>query len=159
IDELLAIPRREVRVVPTLTAVAAAGEPVELASGPAHVCARAGLSDQDALDAQLVDRALDGLLGDAVHARDRRDRRQALAWCPVTAADLGADLCRDLPMWVLGRSWIDGRRVSHGIARSVASVVSERSVLIRRVPVRSCPGASCALGGILARSYDAVRAF
>jgi hypothetical protein len=97
----------EVGVVAAVGAVAAAGEPVEPAPRAADVGAGAGLGDQDALDPQLVDGALHGLLGDAEQLRHRGDRRQALAGLPVAAADALLELGGDLPVRELGGAGID----------------------------------------------------
>src|SRR6185369_2091714 len=87
--------------------VAAAGQPVEPATGAADVGARARLGDQDALDAELVDRTLNGLFGDAEQLRHGRDGRQPLAGLPVAAPDPLAELGGDLPVRELGSAGID----------------------------------------------------
>src|SRR5690606_37434421 len=87
LGEVLAVARGQVGVVAVLGAVAAAGEPVEPAAGAADVRAGARLGEQDALDPELVDRALDGLLGDPEGLRDRGDGGQPFTGGPVTAAD------------------------------------------------------------------------
>jgi hypothetical protein len=94
-------------VVAAVHAVPAAGQAVEAAPGAAHVRAGTGLGDQDALDPQLVDGALDGLLGHAEHLGHRRDRRQPLAGLPVPAADALLELRGDLPVRKLGGARID----------------------------------------------------
>ena len=103
-DELLAVPGGQVGVVAAEAAVPAPGEAVESAPGAPDVRTGAGFGDQDALDPQLVDGALHGLLGDAEHLGDGRDGRQPLARPPVAAADLGLELRGDLPVRELGRA-------------------------------------------------------
>ena len=106
-DELLTVPGGQVGVVAAEAAVPASGEAVEAAAGAPDVRTGAGFGDQDALDPQLVDGALHGLLGDAEHLGDGRDGRQPLARPPVAAADLGLELRGDLPVRELGGPGID----------------------------------------------------
>ena len=65
LHQVLAISRGELGVIPALGAVAPAGEPVQPALRAPDERPRTGTGDQQPLDAQLVDGALDGLLGDA----------------------------------------------------------------------------------------------
>jgi hypothetical protein len=109
--ELLPVPGGEIGVVAAVHPVPAAGQAVEAAAGAADVRAGAGLRNQDALDAELVDGALDGLLGHPEHLRHGRDGGQPLTRLPVTAPDAFAQLSGDLPVWKLG-----GARVNrHGM--------------------------------------------
>jgi hypothetical protein len=119
--QLLAVPGGEVGVVAAVGPVPAAGQPVEPAAGAAHVRTAAGFGDQDALDPQLVDGALDGLFGHAEHLGHRRDGRQPLARLPVAAADPLAELAGDLPVRELGGAGVD----RHAVPRLI--VMADRS--------------------------------
>jgi hypothetical protein len=104
---LLAVAGGQVGVVAAVRTVAAPGQAVQAAAGAAYVRTGTRFGDQDALDPQLVDGALDGLFGDAEHLGHGRDGRQALAGLPVAAADAFAQLGGDLPVRELGGAGVD----------------------------------------------------
>ncbi len=111
LGQCLPVPGSEVDVVAPPWSVPTAREAVEPAARAADVRTAARSGDQHALDAELVDRPLDGLLSDGVRLGQCRNGRQPLARAPFTGADPLPQRGGDLPVRMLSGAWVD----RHGI--------------------------------------------